>query len=154
MNLNGVIIIFVIVLAVFFGVIFTQFNQGSKKLEATKVTINEATYTAEIAQTDEQKEIGLSGRDSIADDRAMLFVFEKPGTYQFWMKDMKFPIDIIFINGDKIVSFVENTQPSPNNDNLQRYAPEGTIDKALEVKAGTVQKSGFKKGDTVTIEKK
>ena len=45
---------------------------------------------------------GLSERQSLAEDKGMLFLFEKPDHYAFWMKGMEFPLDIIFINGDKI----------------------------------------------------
>src|SRR4026208_1251957 len=71
------------------------------------VTINGHTLNIEIAQTQIEREKGLSGRDTLPENSGMLFVFDKPDYYAFWMKDMKFPLDFIWIRDQKVVQITE-----------------------------------------------
>ena len=109
MNLNKLIIIFGIILVIFAGVVFFQFRSRStqksslQNISAT-IKINNHTFNVEVAKTPKDQQLGLSGRDGISDDQGMLFAFDTPDYYNFWMKDMKFPLDIIFINNTKIIS--------------------------------------------------
>jgi len=109
-----------------------------------------------VAKSDKDKQIGLSKYNNLAQDKGMVFVFEKPGIYPFWMKDMKFPIDIIFIretlnpsgiSQNKIVTIYKNL---PIN-NLTIYSPTQEADKVLEINANLSDKYGFNLGDTVTF---
>lgn len=160
MSLNKIIAIFGLILVVFIVVVFLQFNNNkalfgnnTPTLPTGKVTVNGRTFTVEIAKTPVQQQQGLSGRKSLLRDLGMLFVFEKPNFYNFWMKDMKFPIDIVFIRGDKIVSVVQNAPPpSSKTTTLPMYAPTAPIDRALEVNAGNAKDFDMKAGDTVKIE--
>jgi len=78
-----------------------------------RISIGNTEIVVEIADTDAKRQLGLSGRDSLLRGRGMLFVFDKPGNYGFWMKDMKFPIDIIWIDSDmRIVGVEENVSPN------------------------------------------
>ena len=96
--------------------------------------------------------MGLSERSSLAQDQGMLFVFENPGYHNFWMKNMKFPIDIIFIKDDKIVNIVENaTPPISENTNPPILKPDGPINKVLEINAGLSGKYNIKKGAKIEI---
>ncbi len=65
------------------------------------------TISVEVVDTRESRELGLSGRNSLAENSGMLFVFDFPGRYAFWMKDMSFPIDIVWISKAGIVVHVE-----------------------------------------------
>jgi hypothetical protein len=67
------------------------------------------------------------------------------------MKDMKFPIDIIWISGDEVVGIDENAEPEPGKplSDLKIYYPPREIDSVLEVNAGTAEKYNLKVGDTV-----
>jgi uncharacterized membrane protein (UPF0127 family) len=155
MSVNKIIVFIGIIFAVFITFIFIQFkpldNNASTANTAQKVTIKDQTFKVSIAKTEEEKQKGLSGLDSLRLDEGKLFLFEKPDTYAFWMKDMKFPIDIIFINGTKIVSITENAKPVKSGE-LPIYQPTGPSDKALEINAGLSKKYNFKQGDTVTID--
>lgn len=136
---------------------FSQnFFKNSLSLFGTKptVTINKAIFTLDIAKTPTQKQIGLSEKTSISSTYGMLFPFEKPDSYAFWMRDMKFPIDIIFIRDNKIVTIYDNVPvpADPNSTNLPLYQPEEPADKVLEIQAGTAKKYNFKKGDQVTFQ--
>lgn len=123
----------------------------SKK--STTVLVNNQTFKVVVAKTDKEKQDGLSNRNEIAQDQGMLFVFDNPGLYSFWMKDMRFSIDIIYIKGDKVTTVIENAKaPSSSNTNLTVYQPSDKSDKVLEVNAGTANKYGIKKGTVLKIE--
>ena len=94
---------------------------------------------------------GLSGRNNLPEDQGMLFIFEKKGTYGFWMRDMKFPIDIIFIDDDMVVYIVENASPGAQTPNLTIYIPDVPVNRVLELNAGQVKKLGIKKGIKITF---
>lgn len=68
---------------------------------STTVRLNDHVLQAEIADTHEKRRQGLSGRDGIGDNQAMLFVFEQAGEYCFWMKDVDFPIDMLWFDSQK-----------------------------------------------------
>ena len=59
------------------------------------LAIKSAVIEVELAMSDVKKQLGLSGRSNLPEDKGMLFVYDKPNFYSFWMKDMLFPIDII-----------------------------------------------------------
>src|SRR3989304_6446445 len=86
----------VLIIAVSFFLFF--FNKATAPAQ---VVIAGTTINVEIAQTEAEREQGLSGHKPLADDEGMLFIFDKPGYHGFWMKDMLFSIDIIWISADK-----------------------------------------------------
>ncbi len=73
----------------------------------TIIKIGQGEIRAEVARTDEERVRGLSGRESLRADEGLLFVFEIPGNHGFWMKDMNFPIDIIWLNEERRVIHIE-----------------------------------------------
>lgn len=104
------------------------------------VTIAGQAINAEVPITPAQKEKGLGGRAGLAPDQGMLFVFEKPGQYFIWMKDMKFPIDILWISSSHTVVGVErdvkpNTYPSKfaNKDKPAQYVLELKANRSTEL---------------------
>lgn len=121
--------------------------------ETSAITINGHSFKVTEVSSQKDLEIGLSETKSISSDQGMLFIFEEASYYSFWMKNMKFPIDIIYINQDAIVTIRNNAQPPKNNtDNLVVYFPEKPSNKVLEIQAGLAEKYGFKIGDKVTYE--
>ncbi len=107
------------------------------------VTISSTQIRAEVAQSPAEREKGLSGRRCIEPNQGMLFVFNKPGHYAFWMKDMNFPIDIVWIGPDhKIVGLEINVLPSSfpdrfvNKDNPAQYVLELQANRAKDLKIG------------------
>lgn len=158
MGIGKLIAVFGIILALFAGVVFYQYNSKAVKGTATKnqtanVTINNKKFKVELARTDKEKQIGLSNHKSLPQDQGMLFIFDKPGSYYFWMKNMKFPIDIIFIKDDKIVSISKNAKPPAQGDaNPPLIKPAGEVNRVLEINAGLADKNKFKSGDSVKID--
>ncbi len=88
----------------------------------------------EIAETEAAREQGLSGRESILSGHGMLFIFEKPGTYGFWMKDMHFAIDIIWINENGEVVGVEKGVEPETFPTV--FYPPAPVAHVLELRAG------------------
>jgi len=107
---------------------------------------------AELAITSEQKTQGLSGRAKLDAGRGMLFVYDGYYIPSFWMKNMKFPLDIIWIKDDIVAGAAKNLPPEGEQPQ-QTYEPATFINYALEVPAGYVDKYGIKIGDKVEIQK-
>lgn len=107
---------------------------------------------ADIADTDCKKELGLSGRKLIENNEGMMFVFAVNDYYGFWMKDMNFPIDIVWINNDFVITGIEkNLQPATypeifGNKYLAQYV--------LELPAGTIFENNIKVGDKIVFSQK
>ena len=126
-----------------------------EKTIVRSIEINNAKITAEIANSQAKRRKGLSGRAALASDEGMLFVFEESGKYPFWMKGLNFPLDFIWIKGDKVTEVLENVAPpapGQRDEDLPIYQSKEDVDKVLEVSAGTAQKFNIKAGDTVKIE--
>ncbi len=94
---------------------------------------------------------GLSGRQGLPRGRGMLFVFDRAERHAFWMKDMHFDIDIIWITGGEIVDLVHARAPSPGAP-PPTYTPDSAAEYVLEVVAGTAAERGWAKGSPVGIE--
>lgn len=87
---------------------------------------------------------GLSGRENMPDNQGMLFVFDSPAAHCFWMKDMRFPLDIIWADANKkIVTIEENVQPDtyPNS-----FCPDQLALYVIEVNAGVSKRAGLAEG--------
>ena len=76
----------------------------------------------------------------------MLFVIDQPDYYIFWMKDMLIPIDIVYLEKNKIVELVKNMPPPKPGESPAVYRPLNRADMVLEVKAGLSEKCGWEIG--------
>ena len=113
------------------------------------VLMPKGALEVEVADTKASRELGLSGRESLGVDEGMLFVFDDPGRYAFWMKDMKFPLDIIWFNQNGVVVNVERditpeSYPKP-------FINQSNATYVLEMKAGMAEKFGLYLGSKVKI---
>lgn len=133
----------------------TTTSTGGASASVTKaVKIGTTTIAVELAQEVTDLEKGLGGRASLDKNSGLLFVFGAPFEYGFWMKDMKFPIDIIFISADKKVVTV-TSDISPDTYTKQNppkaFYPDSPILYALEVNAGFAKAHGIRVGDSVSF---
>lgn len=112
--------------------------------------INGHAFSLFLAKTSEEQEIGLAKYNKIEQNQGMLFLFAKADNYSFWMKNMKFPIDIIFIENNEVVYIFPNV-PVSTNDNLPVYTTKTKANKVLEINAGLAKKYGIKIGTEVRI---
>ena len=104
-----------------------------------------------LAKSNKDRVRGLSGRNSLPEDQGMLFIFEKKGKYGFWMRDMKFPLDIIYIDDNTVVYLVENAPAGAQAPNLTIYTPDNDANRVLELNAGGAKKCGIKTGTKITF---
>ncbi len=112
-------------------------------------SINRAEITVETADTPELREKGLSHRNSLEPNRGLFFQFDNSGSYAIWMKDMKFPIDVIWMDEEmKIVDIKENMSP---NSYPETYMPRNPSRFILETNAGFTQKHQIEVGDKMTF---
>lgn len=155
--MKRIIILFGIIFLIFGVIVFFQVNTKSinnflNKPETPTVTINSKTFRVELAKTTQEQVEGLSGRGSLSTDGGMLFLFDKPSYYSFWMRGMKFPLDMIFILNDKVVDVYENLPPaSAKDENPPQYGSSVVSDRMLELNAGQAKKNNIKTGDTAII---
>lgn len=120
-----------------------RFDQG------TVVIDKNVTVRVSVADTHATREKGLSGRAPLASDEGMLFIFEQEDRYAFWMKDMRFAIDIIWIKDGAIADITTDVAPSPPGADLPLFFPRVPVDTVLEVPAGFAKAHGLRTGMTV-----
>jgi uncharacterized membrane protein (UPF0127 family) len=152
-KLAMILILALVSLTIVLAAAFAIFGFGNRPLEKAQVTVGGKTFQVEVASTTLARANGLSGRDGLGEDDGMYFVFDNPGNYGFWMKGMKFPIDIIWIADNEVAGFAENAAPQPGAAlwNLKIYYPPEYVQNVLEVNAGTVKKYQIKVGDPVSF---
>jgi uncharacterized protein len=117
------------------------------------VEIRGHRFEIEIAADDAARERGLMFRDSMPADHGMLFLFEQPGTLNFWMKNTHIPLDILYFDQNyKLVSMQLRVPPchSAGND-CPTYPSVEPAQYVLELNAGTADKLGLKPGDTLAV---
>ncbi|RJO59573.1 DUF192 domain-containing protein [Candidatus Parcubacteria bacterium] len=117
--------------------------------KSAKVEIRNQVTKVEVARSDSAKAKGLSRRKKLPYDKGMLFLFDEPGYYEFWMKDMFIPLDIVWISGDKIVEITRSVLPPVKDAEPAKVKPSRQADKVLEVYAGTA--SQWQVGDFARI---
>ena len=131
--MKKIIIIFV---AVFILILVILVYRGSVSAKKNILEINGVKFNVDIARTPEEQKQGLSGRESLKNNEGMLFIFSRADFYGFWMKEMKFPLDMVWVSGEKIAGFTENvdSQIGAKESELKIYYPPEKVDKVLEIK--------------------
>jgi uncharacterized membrane protein (UPF0127 family) len=112
-------------------------TDGYKKIN---VTVNGVPLVADVAITSEQRSKGLAVKDTLAENESMLFVFSKANNYPFWMKNMKFPIDIMWLDTDRYVIHIEHSLEPCESDACPLYTPDDKAQYVLETVAGFAKK--------------
>lgn len=133
-------------------------NQGAKPNTTDKrieIVSNDgktikSTLSIEVADTPDKRGVGLGGRNTLKANAGMLFVFSQPGNYEFWMKNMKIPIDMIWISSDEIVDITEDVPPpAAGETELPLYKSAQPVDKVLEVNSGYAKDHNISPGDKI-----
>jgi uncharacterized protein len=119
----------------------------------TTVTIGDASFTVELAVTPQQQAQGLSGRPSLAPGTGMLFILGSEGLYSFWMKDMRFPLDMVWISAEYAVVDITEDVPPPapgqTTSELPTYMPAEPAQFVLQINAGEAESADIRVGDMV-----
>ncbi len=117
------------------------------------VTIGDASWPVELAHTPGARARGLSGRDVLPEGTGMLFVFDEDQHLTFWMPNMNFPLDMVWIGSKcRVVDVTLNAlpqQPGQSLDDLERYSPESPARFVLEINEGEFTGAGLVRNDSV-----
>ena len=122
-----------------------SFLKFEKPITISKLKIKNKIISIEKADTEFLRTRGLSGRERLEDDSGMLFIFDKPGRYGFWMKGMKFDLDFVWLKDQTVVHLSQNIQ------NPTTLYPPMPINKVLEANAGFIQENNIALGDTMEV---
>ncbi len=116
-----------------------------------QLKINAQTLKVEIADEKAEQELGLMNRESLSEDKGMLFVYQTGIAPNFWMKNMLIPLDMIFISPDKTINHIEKNIPPCTEKEAEQcptYTSPFPTQYILEVNAGYAEKYKLKEGDT------
>jgi uncharacterized membrane protein (UPF0127 family) len=117
------------------------------------VEIGGATVRADVADDEASRRRGLAGRAGLEDDEGMLFLLPDDSP-AFWMKGMRFPIDIVWIDDGRVVDVTADVPPPRESESdaaLPTYSPRRPANRALEVNAGWAARHGVTRGDVVRV---
>lgn len=143
-NILGIIIVLLLIGYVYFERTSHQiknsqntFVQAVEK-NSREIKIGEQSLFAYFVDDTDSRARGLSIFETLPENEAMVFVFEKPAKYSFWMRDMKFPIDIIWLDENKKIVFIK--EHARVEDFPETYKPTQLAQYVVEVNAGYVKK--------------
>lgn len=137
----------IFVLAIILLTVFTIATNSQN--ERTTLSIGGQELQVEIANTSQKRSRGLCCRDSLAENHGMLFVYDQPGDYRFWMKDTRIPLDMFWINSSKQIVHIErDVQPSSYP---IAYGTKEPAQYVLETNAGFAEKYHVKNRDIVAF---
>ena len=126
----------------------------SPPIIAPQAVFETVSVYLEVARTDAERAKGLGGHAPLGETDGMLFVFDRPAAYAFWMKGMLFPIDLMWIENGQVV-FVQANAPHPGpadtDQTLPIYAPSSPATYVLEVNAGFAAAYGIGTGTPVQL---
>jgi uncharacterized protein len=114
-----------------------------------RVCLREACYFVDVADTPEAREQGLMARSSLEKEQGMFFIFDEEGIYPFWMKNMLFAIDIIWLDKSARVVHVASNVPPCTQQPCTVYTPAAKAMYVLEIPAGDTALHGIIIGDTL-----
>jgi uncharacterized membrane protein (UPF0127 family) len=150
-------IVAIVLLLVVGVVLYARFHRSEPKStfadrEIITLTIGDATLKrVEIVNTPASIQQGLSGRDTLGAD-GMLFILDKEEIPTFWMKEMKFALDFVWIRDNRVADITEHV-PAPAVGTalteLKLYHPNQAVHMVLELPAGAIQQQTIHVGDTV-----
>jgi len=141
-----------ILLGVVFGVYCSVYSGNTnEEKKHIAVSFQKVSVTAEIADSNALRVLGLSGRKSLSDKEGMWFDFKSDGHHSFWMKEMHFPIDIIWLDKDlRVIHIKENATPESYP---ETFIPSVADRFVLEVPAGFTREYDVFIGDHVSVHK-
>jgi hypothetical protein len=131
----------------------TPLDNIIRNAKLTTMKIGDNDIRVEVVDSEATRRTGLAKYESLPEDQGMLFVFESIGKPTFWMKDMVFPIDIVWIENGKVAGIEHNVNPEPGvaDDSLTRFNPPAAIRYVLEVNAGFAEANNILIGTQVAL---
>ncbi|MEK6880536.1 MAG: DUF192 domain-containing protein [Nanoarchaeota archaeon] len=133
------LIIIIFSLFIIFLILLFKFSLNS----TDKVCFKEKCFTVEIADNSIERARGLMYRESLDENSGMLFVFDKEGKYSFWMKNTLIPLDIIWIDSDDRVVYIQENVLPCETDECESFVNDKSALYVLELNAGKVKELGI-----------
>lgn len=130
---------------------------GSTSSEKPVVPFGQVTFPSgrvfnvDLALTWQQQARGYMGRRQIQPEEGMLFVYTRPGVRKFWMKNCLTAIDIIWLNAENRILYIEHSAPPCDADPCPSFGPDEPAGNVLEVAPGTALAEGLKRGDPLQV---
>lgn len=134
---------------IIFSIVYFEKKSYSDKSKI--IIINNHQISVEIANSDILREKGLSGRENLSQDAGMLFIFPSSGYHYFWMKDMEFPLDFIWVNDKTVVDLTENVLNDWENNPLNNFSSKMPADKVIELNTGAIKLLNISIGDKIAL---
>jgi uncharacterized membrane protein (UPF0127 family) len=132
------------IVAAIIVVYFLLVRGPTRKVTVTNPDGSEVSVSVEIADNPFTRAKGLMGTDTLGDDDGMLFIFDQPGIYSFWMLNTTIPLDAIFINEDgDVVDIIQMEPCGINPFNCPAYKPQAPALFVLEVNKGFSKRHGI-----------
>ncbi len=119
------------------------YRQGTIVFSDNRIKVQIPTTTA-------LQELGLGGRPSLSEGEGMLWLFDQPRRYSFWMKGMNFPLDFIWIDGGRVVDITPDAPVTAADPKI--YQPDVPASAILEVNAGYAERHAVHVGDAVEVD--
>ena len=142
---NTPVILCLVVVFVLAATVFMIYR--GQQADTQYIYLNNVRFKAEIADTPMARERGLSGRSNLSETQAMLFTYEQSANNCFWMRDMRFAIDMVWLDDQQAVSAIErDVRPTTYPQNFCHVSRS-----VIEFKAGTVDRINLKIGDQVKL---
>lgn len=131
-----VLIIFIIILSIFL----------IRNNSEPEVCLEESCFFVELAKTSAEKSKGLMFRESLENDKGMLFIYDSDGEYNFWMKNTLIPLDIIWIDSEGKIVYIEH-EAQPCGDECKTIRPQKDARFVLEINGGLAEEFEINLGD-------
>ncbi len=132
----------ILALVILFAVL-PSYSGNPQIQNQSRVCFRQECFSVELALTPQEQERGLMGRESLGQDKGMLFVFPQEGIYPFWMKDTLIPLDMVWMDSDGTVVFIGKDVQPCKADPCTIINPGKNARFVLEVDAGTADRIGL-----------
>jgi uncharacterized membrane protein (UPF0127 family) len=133
-------------------VLATTSGAQSKESQVWVAFPNGTKVSVEVADTDGARARGLMFRETLAPDRGMLFLFEKPGLHPFWMKNTLISLDILWLDGSGAIVSIAHAVPPCTGERCPYYSPDKEACAVVEVTSGFTKHHHVNVGDTVKFQ--
>lgn len=125
---------------------------GAGALDVATIAAGGQNLTVEVVQTPEERARGLMGRESLAPNRGMLFIFDRPGRHAIWMKNTLIPLDILWLDRGGTVVHVQGLAQPCRVDPCPIFQPRRDARYVLELPAGEAERLGLGVGDRLVLD--
>lgn len=124
--------------------------QGQDLPVTAQAEIGNQVIQLEVAQTSQEQATGLMYRKSLADNRGMLFPFDPPRPVSFWMKNVEFPLDMVFVRNGEVRAIAAEVPPC-RSEPCSVYGPNEPVDQVIELRGGRAAELNLQVGDALIV---